>query len=825
MALLVAGLLAGVVAAAPAAAQIRWQNVPGAANDIAVATDGTAWVIGTNTVPGGFGIYKSSPKPWSPVPGGATRVAVEGTVPWVINDRGQIFRWSGSGWQSIAGPQAIDIGAGAKGVWIIAAPAVNGGYSIYKWDGRAWSKTTGGAVRVDVDAIGNPWVVNSAGQLFANTAGNWRLFGLAPGEQAADVSVDAFGKPWVVTKKGSLWYFDADAKPAAKWEKVNAEGSTLATAQRGVHLWHLNAKREILSWASSAQTPVAGGAGVAGITVGPLVSSTVQLATPTPSGTPRPDPRDPGKIFPRGDIWEARMLDTFSAEARRLVLLKPTPDMPWFLGPGPHPKLGNLPPLQQALGTLALKAAEIAYADNKTISAEAVITELWKDVDARRKVKATLSTLVVDRLVDMRYVTAPDVALRSWAAELFGITKLKVAKGMVDKFELFQRNPCAIRACTAESKSMLTVAFDSPSRSMATMSEIAMAAVKDHLALAPESIAVMTAGLAAYAAAGVGATVLAASLGPTAGGTASLFATFTGHTAGVAISGAGWAGLAAGPIAAATVVVVVSATEIAKLVEKNRVGPMLKAKLGAAMTQPVFIQNDLKDPQAQAFFHIAFQDSALQNFRLPPAPAVDGEVRFFCQAGYVCRFTLKYVANGRSETKTTAPLPVGQEQSFSIPARATNIVASGEWAAGVNAWRKLFERPIPRPTFTGFVSYGTIFNPQVKQGYPEIENIIAPPTQIVLTQGGGYVAWFKLEYMQNGAKKVVLNDSGVTLGRQFKFDIPTDATDIELRAWAKTGLAWEMWKPIIHRKYATAQGECIKVYSTTLDPKWNNECR
>jgi len=76
MALLVAGLLAGVVAAAPAAAQIRWQNVPGAANDIAVATDGTAWVIGTNTVPGGFGIYKSSPKPWSPVPGGATRVAV-----------------------------------------------------------------------------------------------------------------------------------------------------------------------------------------------------------------------------------------------------------------------------------------------------------------------------------------------------------------------------------------------------------------------------------------------------------------------------------------------------------------------------------------------------------------------------------------------------------------------------------------------------------------------------------------------------------------------------------------------------------------------------
>ena len=57
------------------------------------------------------------------------------------------------------------------------------------------------------------------------------------------------------------------------------------------------------------------------------------------------------------------------------------------------------------------------------------------------------------------------------------------------------------------------------------------------------------------------------------------------------------------------------------------------------------------------------------------------------------------------------------------------------------------------------------------------------------------------------------------------FTIPADATNIHLQAWTKTGLVWEPWHGIIDKTYPSPPNECIKVYGTTLDPKYNNECR
>ena len=62
--------------AQPAQGQ-SWQLTDGAARDVGVGADGTVWMIGTNVVAGGYGIYKRTNNTWSNVPGGAERIAVD----------------------------------------------------------------------------------------------------------------------------------------------------------------------------------------------------------------------------------------------------------------------------------------------------------------------------------------------------------------------------------------------------------------------------------------------------------------------------------------------------------------------------------------------------------------------------------------------------------------------------------------------------------------------------------------------------------------------------------------------------------------------------
>jgi hypothetical protein len=97
--------------------------------------------------------------------------------------------------------------------------------------------------------------------------------------------------------------------------------------------------------------------------------------------------------------------------------------------------------------------------------------------------------------------------------------------------------------------------------------------------------------------------------------------------------------------------------------------------------------------------------------------------------------------------------------------------------------------------------------------------------QLTVTQGGGYVAWIRLEYNEGGQTKRVLDKSDCGGGWRQVFDIPATATNIHLQAWSNTGWIGEPWKTIIDKSWPSPPNECIKVYNTTLDPKWNNECK
>jgi hypothetical protein len=74
---------------------VSFQQLPGAAKDVAVGGDGSVWVIGTNPVgsAGDFGIFRFNGTAFEPVDGGGVRIAVAPDgLPFAVNSKGQIFR-------------------------------------------------------------------------------------------------------------------------------------------------------------------------------------------------------------------------------------------------------------------------------------------------------------------------------------------------------------------------------------------------------------------------------------------------------------------------------------------------------------------------------------------------------------------------------------------------------------------------------------------------------------------------------------------------------------------------------------------------------------
>lgn len=110
----------------------------GQARDID-AKNGVVWIIGTNAVPGGYGIYKFNGSSWMQIDGGATRIAVDNSGnPWIINSVGTIFRRTNDAWTEIPGMRdtfAADIAVAGNGnVWVVTT-----GGLVSRWTGSGWT--------------------------------------------------------------------------------------------------------------------------------------------------------------------------------------------------------------------------------------------------------------------------------------------------------------------------------------------------------------------------------------------------------------------------------------------------------------------------------------------------------------------------------------------------------------------------------------------------------------------------------------------------------------------------------------------------------------
>ena len=216
-------------------------QVPGAAKDIAIGSNGAVWVVGTNAFGNGFQAYRWNGAGWDGTDGGGVRVAIDGFGrPWLVGANGAIYRRDTSAtvdtgvWTRQPG-LARDVGAGADGsVWIIGTNATPGGNEIYKFNGTGWDLSDGGALRITVGPDGVPWVVNINNHIFQKQTNSPFIAGW---NELSGVSVDVG-----INGGNYLWGIagpvSGGAANVAVWDQQAAFGTAPAEALfvRGKHV-------------------------------------------------------------------------------------------------------------------------------------------------------------------------------------------------------------------------------------------------------------------------------------------------------------------------------------------------------------------------------------------------------------------------------------------------------------------------------------------------------------------------------------------------------------------------------------------------------------
>ena len=225
-----------------------WDHIPGWASDIA-AGKGRVYVTNGN---GRVFEWLPKRKNWRRLPRlrNMSRVAVapDGSPLLVSRRDHRLWFWDKAKKDWAATAASIqDVGAGADGtIWItLQGNQIDRNGSLPSWiseidrkklgpDGEIWRKKPGGrwehipgaARRVAVDAHGDAWVTNSAGNIYHWTGSSWHQL---PG-WASDIGVDD-GKVWVIGGNDTIWTL---IKGSEKWVRVTGGGANLSVDKDGL---------------------------------------------------------------------------------------------------------------------------------------------------------------------------------------------------------------------------------------------------------------------------------------------------------------------------------------------------------------------------------------------------------------------------------------------------------------------------------------------------------------------------------------------------------------------------------------------------------------
>lgn len=772
----------------------NWTSVPGAASDVGVGANGTVWVIGTAAEVGGYGIYKYNGSGLTKVSGGALRCAVDpqGFV-WVVNDQGTIFKHNGSGWDTHAGQKATDIAVGADGtVWVIGNIAETGGYGLYKKSGTSWTKVSGGALRIAVDPQGNPWVVNSNNTIFKFHGTGWTTM---PGA-GKDIGIGAEGSVWITTPDGKISKWNGTA-----WEVKTGGAESIAVGPAG-EAWVVNAQGQIFK----SDTP--------GAITTQILTGNVTVTTGQPLQ------------FPRQQDWESKICSALGMT-------------------GVAASYSGLNNFQKAIGTMALVAAEAYFPANNqaNITPHEVISKLQAEIlnkPLRDALVGLIGTQVIENL-SKNQNDAQSIAIRDWAVQVYRQIKVDAAVGTLKEYNTWKANPCTYSAPGyTKPQDCQAVIGNNPYNSMWKTSKpphdllmkagLTYAAGNTNQIVQGVSGALAGIGLVGGVAAATAGLGIAVGTITTSSGAAvplltclySAFGGTFGSTAG-AIGATSWAGVVAGPAAVITAAVMIGVSQGAAVIEGEQAEWKIKQAIRVAMSENINMANVVADQSAGALFFIGLVKSA-QNGWKAPSLEIEGEVTFFCEAGYVSKFYLTYTLNGQPKSFSTNNMTAGFWQKFTIPAAAKNIQVRGVMIS--TGEHNIFTQNLDRPTYVCYKVYGTIFQTAWNNDWPMSVNgeVSDAAGKIKFIHGAGFVANWQITYDLPEKPQQKINPTGTTLGWKETYHLPLDATNVHILVQGATGLVWEPWRTTYALTFPTAPNLCLKIYGTTLDQKWNSDC-
>jgi hypothetical protein len=198
----------------------------------------------------------------------------------------------GARWRKLPG-KALDITVAPDGnVWHLGTDQVI--YALASGDVWTSTETVDSAVRIAIEAKGNPWYINSAGDMFRNAAGGWqqvpgkaldidtgadgsvwhvgldnRMYRLCNGNWVADelpgcavkVALGPDGKPWRITPDGDIY-----RRAESMWQQIPGKALDLEVGADG-SVWSIGLNETgdgnaMLRWSGTTWEPIDGAASI-----------------------------------------------------------------------------------------------------------------------------------------------------------------------------------------------------------------------------------------------------------------------------------------------------------------------------------------------------------------------------------------------------------------------------------------------------------------------------------------------------------------------------------------------------------------------------------
>lgn len=208
----------------------KWKKLAGDARDIGAGAGDNLWAIGAD---GEAQVYSSDEWRGTKIKGTRIDAGPKGTACLVGTNSAPYCYRQNRGWKRLHG-RVTDIGIGGNGhLWAIGIEKRKCNFNIQSFTVGKWRKVPGAAIRIDVDPVGNPWIVNAENRIFRYEGGKW----VQVAGRAKDIGISAKGDVWIIGADDAPYKLDGKlwVRTPGKLKNISVRetGQPVGTDDRG----------------------------------------------------------------------------------------------------------------------------------------------------------------------------------------------------------------------------------------------------------------------------------------------------------------------------------------------------------------------------------------------------------------------------------------------------------------------------------------------------------------------------------------------------------------------------------------------------------------